>query len=626
MQRSNVKLKFKKDTQFSGGYSSQVYQTLYFAYRPFLFRCIFFILFGVLGRFLLLSNANITGLWVDSLCPNSHCDTANLDMFSPLSIQFFYLLIAATALGFICTSTFRVGFSRLSARAVSQLHDEVVLRTSRYPMSFFDVTPVGRVVTRFSSDYGNVFRLFGGPLAEFISIIADLTCMVVLTTIASPYYLPWILLAILFNFFVYRYNRDSMRKERRILSSLRSPSIAHFAETVQGASSIRAFLKSHSFSSRFSRLNDEYLNQKLKTVFSILGFSFQMSAVTASLLLLTGLTSYKLIQNGMGTVGSMAVAFSFVVLSSNTVQMFFDWLAQFEEAMTGIERLDEYIRRGVEQGAYVPSTSKFPVGPIEPSNISRAIQKRPCADVEFRDLQFRYRPELPMVLKGVSFKVPKGERWGIVGRTGGGKSSLIQALFYLYPADKGFVAIDNQIPRGFTDLEIADFKQVDLRDYRKLISYISQDSVLFQGTLRENLDLSGSRREDEILQALDKVEMLDWYRKLPNGLQSEILEKGKNLSSGEKQLLCMARCILQDAPLIVMDEATSFVDPQSEEAISKATEFALAGRTQLIIAHRLSTLETCDGIIWLSDGQIYKMGPTREILPLYREGDHGLQA
>jgi ABC-type multidrug transport system fused ATPase/permease subunit len=224
-------------------------------------------------------------------------------------------------------------------------------------------------------------------------------------------------------------------------------------------------------------------------------------------------------------------------------------------------------------------------------------------------LWFRYREHLPWVLKGLSFEVRPGERLGVIGRTGSGKSSLIQALFRLYPIEKGEIRLGGRPARM-----VAGGPGEDLNIYRRSIAFIAQDPVLFQGTLRLNLDIGERHTVEETLAALDRVGLGEWVRQHPEGLNLRVEERGKNLSVGERQLLCMARCLLQDAPVVIMDEATSAVDPQSEEILVKATEEFFEGRTQILIAHRLSTLLKCDRILWLDNGEIRRIGPVEEVL------------
>lgn len=618
---SSAKSLEENEGRGGGGYSRRVFETLSFGYRPFIGRIILSIIIGIIGRSLLMGNANVIGYWVDSLCvAPAPCKPVPGFLRDFTAKDYIFWLSLMAGVGFTLTLTFRVLFSRLSAQAVSQIYDEVTLRTSRFPMSFFDNNPAGRIVTRFSSDYGNVFRLFGGPLAEFLSIIFDLLAMMVLITIAGPVYLIFIAGVAGLNYLVYRLNRQKLRVLRRDLSASRSPSIAHFAETTQGASTIRSFRREGAFGRRFDRLDQHYLDRKLDTTGALVSFSFQMNSLSALLLLTTGLASIAMVSQGWVSVGSVGVAFTFIVMSGNTLQMFFEWLSQLEEALIGVERLDRYLRTETEDGSLLPAKAQFPTAHAkrgaEAESLLLQHPKQPAATVRINDLWFRYREDLPWVLKGLSFELSPGESLGVVGRTGSGKSSLIQAIFRLYPLGKGHIEIAGHEAKTSTGGDL------DLQTYRRSIALIAQDPVLFQGRLRENLDPDRHLSDDEIMRALSRVGLDEWVTDHPQGLLRPVEERGKNLSLGERQLLCMARCLLQEASLVIMDEATSAVDPHSEELLVKATDEILLGRTRIIVAHRLSTLEKCDRILWLEGGKIRQLGPAAEVLREFREHAH----
>lgn len=598
----------------------EIYATLLNAYRPFLYRIFLVLVLGLIGRALLLGNTNIIGYWVDSFCTGPDCHQPPLFLEGFSSEKYVWLLLSMTILGLIATLTFRVVFSRLSARAVSSIYDETTLRTSRYSMGFFDSTPAGRIITRFSSDYGNVFRLFGGPLAEFVSIIFDLIMMVTLIAVANTWYLLPVAFIALLNFAVYKLNQKRLRTLRRDLSANRSPSIAHFAETAQGASTIRSFRRIQSFTDRFLRLDKILIDQKLKTTTAILGFSMQMNALTALLFLITGLMAYFLIQNNSASVGSIGVAFTFITLSGNTVQMFFEWLTQFEEALIGLERLDKYIRKDIEPGAKLPHSTQFKTShPVYQKGEEQLLSQthlitEKSAPLSIQGLWFRYGHQLPWVLKDINLEIDSGERLGVIGKTGSGKSSLIQAIFHLYPIDKGQIKIGPYTPQLQLDKPAPGTDTVDLQAFRRSVSFISQEPILFIGTLRYNLDINHQFSDEHLIAILGKVGLDEWVRNHPLGLDLKIEERGKNLSLGERQLICMARCLLQDTPVVIMDEATSSVDPQSEEIMVKATDEFFQGKTQIIIAHRLSTLEKCDRVLWIQDGEVKELGPTKEVL------------
>ncbi|MFZ4404495.1 MAG: ABC transporter ATP-binding protein [Pseudobdellovibrionaceae bacterium] len=612
----------KETPEQKEGFEKKTLQTLYFAYKSCLPLILFSLLLGFLGRGLLLANANIIGFWVDSLCVEK-CRPIPDFFVHYQPHDYLVLLISIATIGFVLTVIFRIIFSRLSALAISKIYDEVTLRTSRFPMSFFDHNPAGRIVTRFSSDYGNVFRLFGGPLAEFMAIIFDLLMMIVLIALASPIYLIFVGIIVVLNYLVYRFNRTKLRRLRRDLSASRSPGIAHFVETTQGASAIRTFRREKSFSQRFSQLDQFYLDKKLLTVKNTLAFSFQMNSLSAVFLLITGVSSYFLVQKQFLSIGSVGVAFTFIALSGNTVQMFFEWLTQLEDALIGVERLDTYLRSPIEDGNHLPSMAEFatdhPYHTVQQEDqVAKFKPQSVSASVNIENLWFRYSPDQPWILKNINLSVKAGEKLGIIGPTGSGKSSLIQALFYLYPLQKGSIAIDNKTPRLILKNETSDFMpQIDLQEYRKFISFIAQEPVLFQGSLRDNLDIEKTHSDDELLMVLEKVDLKKWVLSHALGLGLSVEERGKNLSLGERQLICLARCLLQKSSVVIMDEATSSVDPQSEEIMVLATDNFFKERTQIIIAHRLSTLEKCDRVVWLDQGEIKKIGPASEVISAF---------
>ncbi len=620
---SEIASRFLESSDSHGvNFSKSVLKTLRLSYadsKYFLFICIFI---GFLGRLFLLANGNVIGYWVDHFCvPAENVPCRPLPpYFSDFSnLSFIKLMASITVIGFLLTWLFRIFFSSISAKAVSQIYDETTLRASRFPMGFFDKNPTGRIVTRFSSDYGNVFRLFGGPLAEFLSIIFDLAGMIILLAIASPFYLPAVVLIGSLNYLVYKSNRSSLIKVRRDLSRSRSPSIAHFSETAQGVSTIRSFNRQNAFSLRFAKLDSYFLQQKKKVVRKVMFFSFQMSSLTAGLFLITGATGYLLLQSGKVSVGSLGVAFGFITLSGNTVQMFFEWLTQFEEAMIGVERLDNYLQHPIEEGGALPASSLFPTGHWVLNKVkdyeaqTQKVSEKKAVGISFNNVWFRYGEDLPFILRGITFDIKPGERIGIVGRTGSGKSSIIQALFRLYPLSKGEILVDGKTVK-LSNNETSPHR-VLLETFRRSMGFISQDPILFRGSLLENLICESQYNKEQVLRVLEQVGLGEWAN--DEGLGLLIEEKGKNLSVGEKQLLCMARCLLQDVPIVIMDEATSSVDPKSEEIMVRATSEFFQDRTQIIIAHRLSTLQYCHRILWLQDGMIRMLDTPSQVLQVF---------
>lgn len=601
-------LGLEKEKTFEGGFKTSVFQTLWMAYKPFRRILILVLTVGFFGRLLALANTNMVGYWVDHLTasprlPRFFSGWENQDFLTGLGLL--------TFAGFSLTTFFRIRFSRLSARAVSSLYDETTLRVSRFPMSFFDRNPLGRIMTRFSSDYGNIFRLFGGPLAEFFSIIFDLLSQVILLTWVHPSYLILMFFYGLANITVYYFNRHRLRRARRNLSHQRGPSIAHFAETVQGAVSIRLFEKESLFQRYFANLDRTYLESKRKTFSLVITYVLQMNTLSTIWFLLVGLYSWWGLRQGFMSVGDVGVSMGLILFSFNSIQMFFEWLTQLEEGFVGVERMDDYLRRPLERFMKLPRTALYPTDhPMEsPDDVKlRDSFNFQNFDIQFRNVTFRYVENQNWIFKNLNLTIPEGQRVGIVGRTGSGKSTLLQCLSHLYP-------FEGEISIGFNNpSQIGDLARL-----RETVSYLPQDPVIFKASLRDNLDLAHKHTDTELVQALMKVGLGPWFASVGLTLEYELQEKGKNLSLGEKQLLGLARCLLQKSPILILDEATSSLDPLSEKIVLDVLETEYKGKTLIFVAHRLQTLHFCDHILWMDKGKIRMQGPPSEVLSQFEK-------
>ena len=224
-------------------------------------------------------------------------------------------------------------------------------------------------------------------------------------------------------------------------------------------------------------------------------------------------------------------------------------------------------------------------------------------EINFNNVQFRYLDNQNPILSQINFKIPERQRLGIIGRTGSGKSSLLQVLTYLYPFE-GDVSIGHLNPKKGSDLNL----------YRSMISYLPQEPTLLRTSLRSNLDLEKRRTDAEIVRSIEQVGLGPWFRSIGQDLNFQLQEKGKNLSIGERQLLGLARCLLQNAPILVLDEATSALDPITEKIVLNVLENEAKEKTLIFIAHRLQTLNFCDQILWIEKGKIKAYGKPKELL------------
>lgn len=569
-------------------HAKTVYNTLYQAFRRYIVAIIILLLIGFFGRFLLLYNSKIIATTLDKT------DVITQDLLQSLLIKLILVLSAS----FIMATFYRIMLSRLSSYAISKIYDETTLRVSRFPLSFFDHQPAGKITSRFSSDYGNLFRLFGGPLAEFLSIIFDVIAIVIITISIHPFFAIPLCVATLFFFAIHKYNQQALRKARSDVSVLRAPSVAHFSETVQGATNIKLAGSSGQFITRFNDLDQIFVTAK-ETVFKrVFIFSAQLNIMSFGLFILNGLLSIYLMSKNIIGIGQVSVILSYTFLATQALQMFFEWFSQFDEAMIGVQRMDEYIRLPIEQGALLPVQTEFETGHAKESK--EAPGKHQHAEINnlyIHNLSLKYASQAQPTLKNISLNIQQGQKVGIIGKTGSGKSSLIAAIMKLYPYSSGSISI-NEDPN------------MSLEYYRSHFAVVSQDTFFIQGTLRDNIDLFNLYSDQEVIEILERVG-------IHLGLAYRIEERGANLSFGEKQLISLARCLLKDSPFIILDEATANIDPHSEAILTDTLETALKNKTQIIVAHRLVTVEKCDLLIWIDHGEIKKLGPAKEVLEAF---------
>ncbi len=577
-------------------YSKTVYDTLLQAYRPFFIKIILLLFVGFIGRYLILSNAHMIGNFLD------HQPLINTESMKVL----FFKLLGVAVISFILTGLFRTFFSVLSAQAVSRIYDETTYRVSRFPISFFESQPVGKITTRFSSDYGNIFRLFGGPLAEFLSILFDLLSILVLMTLIHPLFLMTLIIAGAVYSILLKRHQAFLRDIRRSLSLNRGPAIAHFSETVQGSTVVRQNGRESHFINQFNLFDRDFLTTKWAAFWRVTRFSLELNILSTFLFAFNGLISIYLIRNNLIGIGQCTVVLSFTIIATHTLQMFFEWFSQFEEAFVAVEKMDEYIREPIEPGIKLPAHSDFSTSHAKKSktdtlvktrSIPQSINTLPHLQVE--NLQFCYPKTNITILDGITFKIKKGHKLGLIGRTGSGKTTLISALLRLYPINQGVILVNG---RHESDTEI----------HRSLFSVISQDQLFVTGSIRDNLDMFRQVSNQDLETVLKKVG-------LTCKLSDNVAERGQNLSYGEKQLLSLARGLIQKAEIFIFDEATSNVDPQSEALMHKALKELLTDKTQIRIAHRLQTVEDCDEVLWLDFGHIKKIGPAQEVLVAFKE-------
>ncbi|XP_061171411.1 ATP-binding cassette sub-family C member 5-like [Saccostrea echinata] len=502
----------------------------------------------------------------------------NMNIQDNPQLDFYALIYGMGVIAMVVFTVFRAFlFMKVTLRASSKMHDRNFRKILRCPMTFFDSTPIGRIVNRFSYDMDEIdVRL---PASAEIFLMNIL--MIIFALISIAYVSPYFLIALLplaVAFFVLNFVFTSgVRELKRMDARTRSPLISHITATVQGISTIHAFGKSTEFMDRFHQLLDTN-----SVPFFLFSASNRWLAIRLDLLcvIVVGITGLLVIVTNIPTaLAGMALAFSVQMtgLFQFTVRMAIDTEARF----TSVERLSQYEKEAESEAPAIIKKSRPPDDwPHEGTLV-------------FKSVKLRYRENLPLALKGVSFDVLPQEKIGIVGRSGSGKSSLGVALFRLVELDSGSIKLDG-----------IDISTLGLEDLRSKLAIIPQDPVLFIGTIRYNLDPFGEYSDEVLWPALEKCHIKETIASLEHQLDSQVIENGENFSVGERQLICLARALLRHSKVLMLDEATAAIDTETDALVQTTIKEAFSDCTMLIIAHRLNTVLSCNRILVMEEGKV----------------------
>ncbi|XP_011377129.1 canalicular multispecific organic anion transporter 1 [Pteropus vampyrus] len=467
------------------------------------------------------------------------------------------------------------------------LHKQLLNKIIRAPMSFFDTTPSGRIVNRFASDVSTMDDTLPASLRSWILYFLGIISTLLMICLATPVFVVVIIPLSIIYVFVQIFYVATSRQLRRLDSVTRSPIYSFFSETVSGLPVIRAFQHQQ----RFLKHSEVLIDNNQKCVFSWI-ISNRWLAIRLDLVgnLVVFFASLMMVIYRDTLSGDMV---GFVLSNALSITQSLSWLvrltSEIETNIVAVERINEYIN--VENEAPWVTDKRPPVG--WPSK----------GEIQFRNYEVRYRPELDLVLKGITCDIRSMEKIGVVGRTGAGKSSLTNSLFRILEAAGGQITIDG-----------VDIASIGLHDLREKLTIIPQDPILFSGSLRMNLDPFNNYSDEEIWKALELAHLKSFVANLQLGLSHEVTEAGDNLSIGQRQLLCLARALLRKSKILIMDEATAAVDLETDRLIQMTIQKEFSHCTTITIAHRLHTIMDSNKVMVLDHGKIVEYGSPEELL------------
>ncbi|KRY33393.1 Multidrug resistance-associated protein 1, partial [Trichinella spiralis] len=487
---------------------------------------------------------------------------------------------------FILLATTLLSYSMVLASR--DIHESLLNNLLRSPMSFYDVTPLGRILNRIGKDIDVIDDTL--PLTVRTWIMAGLGVLSVLLVIliSTPIFAAVIVpIAILYYFLQKIYIRSS-RQLKRIESVTRSPVYSHFQESLTGAAVIRAFQVQERFILESERRLDENQTSFYQNEVSNRWLAVRLELIGNFLVLMAAIFAVISREDKI-SAGIVGLSVSYALQITQSMNYAVRMTGDLETNIVAVERTNEYMHTPTE--AALTSDERLPND--WPTN----------GTIQFSDYKLRYREGLELCLKGITCLIRGGEKIGIVGRTGAGKSSLTLALFRIVEPAGGSLLIDN-----------TDITKIGLHDLRSRLTIIPQEPVLFCGTLRINLDPYEAYSDQDIWRNLERAHLKAFVSSLPDKLQHMISEGGENLSVGQRQLVCLARALLRKTKILILDEATAAVDLETDDLIQQTIRLHFSDCTVLTIAHRLNTIIDNDRIMVLDAGRIAEFEPPQQLL------------
>jgi ATP-binding cassette subfamily B multidrug efflux pump len=571
---------FREEQVLGKAYDARLMRRLLAYLRPYRRQAVLALLCLIAGSALSIIQPYLTKIAIDRYIRNS--DFAGLNQIALL-----YILTLVFVFGFSFSQTLLINV--MGQKIMYDLRMQIFRHLQKLDVAFFDKNPVGRLMTRVTTDVDALNELFTSGVISVFDDIFTLSGIIISLFILNyrlalgiVAILPFlILVTLLFKIKV----RDSYRKVRTAIARIN----AFLQENITGAAVVQLFAQEKKQYRQFTHINRDHLDANLQSIFYYAIFFPLLEVISATAIALIVWYGGYQVLSGMLTIGTLV---AFIQYSDR----FFSPISDLSEKYT------------ILQAAMASSERIFKLLDTPPDIVTPEQKKSLAVErgsIEFRNVSFFYKPGEP-VLNDISFKVEPGEKVAVVGATGAGKSTLISLLSRFYDVQQGNILVDGT--------NIQDF---DLQGLRRSIGIVLQDVFLFSGSVSENIRLGNHEISDaQVHRAAETVHASHFIRNLEKQFGTEVGERGSSLSVGQKQLLAFARALAYDPKILVLDEATSSIDTETELLIRDALEKLMAGRTSIIIAHRLSTIQNADRIIVLHRGRIRETGSHQQLLRL----------
>ncbi|KAI1268304.1 metal resistance protein YCF1 [Xylariaceae sp. FL1019] len=479
-----------------------------------------------------------------------------------------------------------------SIEASRKLHERMAMAIFRSPMSFFDTTPAGRILNRFSSDVYRLDEVLARTFNMLFVNLAKSGFTLGLVSFGTPAFIALVLPLSGVYYWVQRYYLRTSRELKRLDSVSRSPIYAHFQESLGGISTIRAYRQQD----RFEHENEWRVDSNLRAFFPSISanrwLAVRLEFLGAIIILAAAGFAIISVTNNTGlSSGMVGLAMSYALLITTSLNWIVRQTVEVETNIVSVERILEYARLPSEAPEIIPHHRPPVAWPAHGA-------------VHFEDFSARYRDGLDLVLKKINIDIKSHEKIGVVGRTGAGKSSLTLSLFRLIEADTGNISIDN-----------LDTSTIGLLDLRRRLAIIPQDAALFEGTVRDNLDPAHVHDDTELWSVLDHARLKEHVSTMDGGLEAKIHEGGSNLSAGQRQLISLARAMLTPSNILVLDEATAAVDVETDALLQATLRSDLfAHRTIITVAHRINTILDSDRVVVLDKGEVVEFDTPQALI------------